>query len=74
MERTKCWEFFNCTSAKERRCPVYPAHGRMCWLIAGTMCRGQVQGEYAQKIQDCRKCEFYKTVLAEARSSPGNSA
>lgn len=38
-----------------------PAYGRLrCWSIAGTMCHGSVQGIFAQKIGDCRKCAVYK--------------
>jgi hypothetical protein len=39
--------------------------GRCCWVIAGTMCKGQVQGTFAKKIKDCRKCSFYITVRLE---------
>lgn len=57
-------------------CPasVYPrldgAHGgknggRVCWVIAGTMCGGEVQGSFAIKYQDCRKCDFYQLVMEE---------
>jgi hypothetical protein len=36
--------------------------GRCCWAIAGTLCRGQVQGTYAKKLMDCLGCEFLKQV------------
>lgn len=39
--------------------------GRACWVVAGTMCRGQVQGTFAQKYADCGKCDFYITVREE---------
>ncbi len=39
--------------------------GRACWVIAGTMCKGQVQGTFAQKYRDCAVCDFYKAVLEE---------
>jgi signal transduction histidine kinase len=28
--------------------------------VAGTFCRGEVQGQFAQKIGDCRKCVVYR--------------
>lgn len=34
--------------------------GRICWLVAGTFCKGQVQGSFAEKRNSCRNCEFYK--------------
>ena len=36
--------------------------GRSCWAIAGTLCKGQTQGSYAQKLGDCLQCEFYKSI------------
>ena len=36
--------------------------GRACAYIAGTLCGGQVQGEFAQKIRACFDCDFYRTL------------
>lgn len=51
----KCWERLNCNKTD---CPSYGK--TRCWAIAGTFCHGTVQGEFAQKIGDCRKCVVYK--------------
>lgn len=39
--------------------------GRACWAISGTMCGGTVQGTFANKIQNCHHCDFYKLVRLE---------
>ncbi len=39
--------------------------GRYCWRIAGTYCRGQRQGTFAQKAEDCGKCFFFQLVRYE---------
>jgi hypothetical protein len=39
--------------------------GRACWVLAGTMCNGEVTGTFAQKYNDCRQCDFYSTVMEE---------
>ncbi len=39
--------------------------GRACWVLAGTMCGGKIQGTFAQKFRDCRRCDFYKKVREE---------
>lgn len=39
--------------------------GRVCWVVAGTMCGGEIQGSFAKKYEDCRKCEFYQLVKEE---------
>ncbi len=36
--------------------------GRACWIMAGTLCGGQVQGTFANKFKNCEVCDFYKTV------------
>jgi hypothetical protein len=39
--------------------------GRICWAVTGTLCGGEVQGEFAAKIGNCTSCDFYKAVMAE---------
>ena len=39
--------------------------GRGCWVVAGTLCGGKVQGSMAEKLGSCLKCEFYAKVLDE---------
>ncbi len=39
--------------------------GRACWVLAGTLCGGQVQGTFANKYKNCEICDFYKTVRRE---------
>ncbi len=36
--------------------------GRICWAIAGTFCGKRVSGAIAQKLGNCKKCEFYQRV------------
>ena len=36
--------------------------GRACWLVAGTFCDNNVAGTFADKIESCRNCDFYKMV------------
>ena len=36
--------------------------GRFCWAVAGTLCDGEIQGTYAQKLGDCLRCKFLKQV------------
>ncbi len=39
--------------------------GRYCWRIAGTYCRGERQGTFAQKAEGCGKCRFFQSVRDE---------
>ncbi|MHB8092276.1 MAG: HD-GYP domain-containing protein [Syntrophales bacterium] len=65
--RLNCWEFMKCgrevggAKAEELGvCPAYPDHGRHCARIVGTLCGGEVQGSFARKFRNCRKCPFFK--------------
>lgn len=39
--------------------------GRACWVLAGTLCGGVVQGTFAAKCANCLKCEFFVLVKGE---------
>ncbi len=39
--------------------------GRYCWMVAGTLCGGKVQGSFASKLMNCAKCDFYCQVKKE---------
>jgi hypothetical protein len=39
--------------------------GRACWVVAGSLCGGKIQGTYAQKLRNCWSCEFMKLVKNE---------
>ena len=41
--------------------------GRACWAIAGTLCSGEVQGTYAEKLGNCMQCDFYAFVRGQER-------
>ncbi|MHB8808598.1 MAG: two-CW domain-containing protein [Desulfobulbaceae bacterium] len=43
--------------------------GRSCWVVAGTLCQGKVQGVFAQKYATCQDCDFYKKVQNENYSN-----
>lgn len=57
-----------CPAATEKRLDA--AHGgtnagRSCWVLAGTLCMGKVQGTFATKYKNCEICDFYKKVKEE---------
>ncbi len=39
--------------------------GRFCWGVAGTLCKGKIQGTFAEKRVSCMGCPFYKLVQLE---------
>jgi methyl-accepting chemotaxis protein len=62
MARSNCWEILKCQ--RESACPAYPEHGRDCFAVTATMCRGEKQGSYDEKISKCREvCNFYTGIM-----------
>ena len=69
--KKNCWDFKKC---KDRtNCSAYKAKaldgihegingGRACWVVAGTMCGGEAQGEFTEKVITCLACDFYRHV------------
>ncbi|MDA8100386.1 MAG: hypothetical protein M0042_12270 [Nitrospiraceae bacterium] len=39
--------------------------GRACWVVAGSLCGGKIQGAYAQKLNNCWRCDFMNKVKEE---------
>jgi diguanylate cyclase (GGDEF)-like protein len=53
----RCWERKNCA---KKDCPAYLRTDIRCWLVAGTMCAGKPQGEFAIKYKSCTECDVYQ--------------
>ena len=57
-----------CLAAVEARAGIInngKCSGRVCWAIVGTLCGGEVLGTFAEKIDTCVECDFYKRVKQE---------
>jgi PAS domain S-box-containing protein len=59
-KRKECWEVFNCQRAD---CPAYHSEQQACWLVSGTLCRGEIAGECLEKIGSCLRCEVLKANM-----------
>jgi len=45
-------ELGECIASKERM-------GHSCWVVAGTLCSGKIQGTFAQRNRFCISCKVY---------------
>ncbi|MFH1267263.1 MAG: ATP-binding protein [Planctomycetota bacterium] len=67
----RCWEVKACAN---HTCVAYDRHDNLrCWEIAGTFCRGEVQGAFARKLKDCRLCEVYQSARADSVHALGET-
>jgi diguanylate cyclase (GGDEF)-like protein len=56
----RCWEKKRCSKTG---CPAYEGPDGRCWLVAGTMCGGEPQGEFAVKYRSCTECDVYRDAV-----------
>ncbi len=62
LETIRCWEVKGC---QKEACPAYNGKSSRCWLTVGTLCGGEVQGEFAKKYETCFACEVFKIISQE---------
>ena len=64
-DQKSCWVVNNCPSSRKEQCPAWEFHaGNLCWFISGTICKGTIQKDWNKKMEICRSCEVYKSILA----------
>lgn len=67
----KSLELGVCPATRETR--LHGVHqgknaGRSCWVVAGTLCSGEVQGTFGKKFKSCEQCDFYQKARAEEKA------
>ena len=64
--RKSCWIIKKCSPDQRKKCPAWEFRaGDLCWFINGTVCEGQVQASWQEKMQICRNCEVFSSLLKE---------
>ena len=59
-----CWLIKKCSPEQKRECPAWEFKaGKMCWLINGTICEGQVHESWEEKMKICRSCDVLNSML-----------
>lgn len=59
-----CWDIQDCPVEIKDKCPAWEFQsGHLCWFISGTICQGEVQGDWQSKMKLCRKCEVFRSML-----------
>jgi hypothetical protein len=56
-----CWEIRNCPMEARKECPAWEfKFGHFCWYINGTICHGDPQPNWQEKMKICRQCEVFR--------------
>ena len=54
-----CWEDLNCPEKLRAQCPAWEFNTpHLCWFINGTVCGGEVQDNWREKMKRCRNCKI----------------
>lgn len=74
-----CWDTRRCKPEMRKSCPAWEFKmGHLCWFVNGTICQGKPQTSWKQKIDLCRKCTVFTSLMkdwdlpGEQRISHGN--
>ncbi len=64
-----CWVIKKCPKAVRQNCPAWELQaGQLCWFINGTICQGNIQIGWNEKMEICRKCKVFKLMIPFADS------
>jgi len=64
FQKKPCWETLNCPPFRKENCPAWEFKaGMMCWFINGTICEGEVQKNWSEKIKICRGCNVLISLI-----------
>lgn len=62
---TPCWVLQKCPSERRESCPAWEFEcGDLCWFINGTICQGEIQESWHDKMKMCRNCEVFRSAFS----------
>ena len=60
-----CWVENKCPSNLKHQCPAWEFRsGKLCWFVNGTICNGEIQHSWQDKMAVCRMCDVFKRMFA----------
>ena len=64
-----CWVIQSCPDALRQECPAWELQiGHLCWFINGTICRGEAQDSWPEKMKICRGCKVFRALFPGIRA------
>lgn len=57
----ECWDMISCPKERKKNCPAWEFNaGKYCWFINGTICGGESQASWKEKMVYCKSCRVFK--------------
>jgi len=70
LSRIRCWEQKECSPGVRDLCIAYVTRqGHLCWFLTGTMCNGQRQKSWSDKLRLCLDCGFMQDLLSPVKDA-----
>jgi len=64
QKQEPCWVIERCPMETRKKCPAWEFQcGELCWFINGTICQGEVQRSWHKKMEACRKCDVFRSIM-----------
>ncbi|MFC1910250.1 two-CW domain-containing protein [Chloroflexota bacterium] len=64
-----CWEIKDCPDRWREKCIVWELQVmHFCWFVNGTFCQGKEHQKWAEKIEFCKECEVFSSMLPSITS------
>jgi hypothetical protein len=65
-KKQECWEIMDCPLELKRACPAWEFQlGDLCWFVNGTICRGETQDNWQEKMKICRRCKVFHLLIPD---------
>lgn len=65
-----CWVIEKCSEEYRQNCPAWEFQsGDLCWFINGTICHGEAQTKWSEKMKLCRNCKVLKPLLESIKDA-----
>ena len=65
----RCWKQKECAPGVREKCIAYVTRqGHLCWFLTGTMCEGQRQESWSDKLRLCLDCSFMQGLLRPVKA------
>ena len=59
-----CWQIKKCSPELKIKCPAWEfGAGELCWFINGTICDGEIQKDWKEKMKICKTCEVFAPLV-----------
>jgi DNA-binding transcriptional regulator YiaG len=69
LSRLRCWEQKECSPGVREKCIAHVTRqGHLCWFLTGTVCEGQRQKSWSDKLRLCLDCSFMQGLLRPVKA------